>query len=176
MSKFMKQIKKFNRKQIISWITMLLPVVIILFSNCFIMKIFMVDGNSMYPTLPTNKIVLVSLISNSYSNGDIVLIDIDGIYMVKRIIAGGGQEIKIDRNEKSVYVDKVLIDEEYVYYSDADFSPVTDENIEKYSVPHQCIFVMGDNRDISLDSRDSSIGYISLDSIVGKIVTINNEQ
>lgn len=148
----------------------LLVAVVVALCLCFRMVI--VDGASMYNTLVDGDYLL--LISNVFYHepkaGDIVVASKDsfrnGDPIVKRVIATGGQTINIDFSTGAVYVDGELLQEDYIY------SPTT--NAEGMSfplvVPDGCIFVMGDNRGRSMDSRDPEIGLIDVREVMGKAI------
>lgn len=147
----------------------LLVAVVIALSLCFRMVI--VDGDSMYNTLVDGDYLL--LISNVFYRepqaGDIVVASKDsfrgGDPIVKRVIATEGQTVNIDFSTGAVYVDNVLLEEDYI------FTPTT--NPEGMSFPlvvqDGCVFVMGDNRGRSKDSRDPEIGLIDVREIMGKV-------
>ena len=136
---------------------------------CF--KIVTVSGTSMKKTLlDGDYLVLIS--SAFYRNpqyGDIIVASKDayenGAPIVKRVIATGGQTVDIDFDEGSVYVDGNALDEPYVYsrmtYQGIEFPLVVDDG---------CLFVMGDNRYISEDSRSPKIGLIDSREVLGKAV------
>lgn len=143
-------------------------VVIILFT--FIVRIINVDGGSMMNTLLDGDKVLVTSYSQQYSYGDIIVISrgehLDKV-LIKRVIATEGQIVDIDTETGKVSVDNVVLDEaSYTKdglgtfnLSDTEF-PVT--------VPEGKLFVLGDNRAISKDSRNSEVGFIDVDNVIGK--------
>lgn len=121
-------------------------------------------GNSMSPTLE-NKDIVVSVKTSELKQGDICCLYYNNHILVKRVIGVAGDQIVIDE-DGNVYVNGVLIDEPYLSEK-----ALGDCDIEfPYTVPEQTVFVLGDNRASSVDSRNSLIGSISLDEIVGKIV------
>ena len=135
----------------------------------FVVRLFGVDGMSMYPTLEDRSIMLVSNLGYTPAKGDIVVLRKDGFYsnqpIVKRIIATEGQTVDIDFDDGVVYVDGKALDEPYVN------EPVHDrENFEgKITVPEGCVFVMGDNRNASTDSRDARLGCVDERYIMGRV-------
>lgn len=122
-----------------------------------------INGNSMSPTLENGEIVFIRQ-TKEIETGDIVGFYYGGRILLKRAIAGAGDEIEIDR-DGSVSVNGEEIDEPYI----------ESKNLGKcelefpYQVPEGMIFVLGDNRAISIDSRIKSIGCVEKDQIVGKV-------
>ncbi len=126
--------------------------------------IFKIYGTAMEPTLEKDQIVL-SISARSADTGDIVGVYYGNKILIKRCIATGGQTVDI-RKDGTVLVDEKELVEPY-----ATGKSVGECNIElPYKVPDKHIFVMGDQRDVSLDSRIGTVGCISNDDIVGKVV------
>lgn len=126
--------------------------------------VLQITGGSMTPTLMNGEIV-VSLKGSGYKSGDIIAFYYDNKILVKRVIAQAGQWVDIDE-EGSVYVDGELLDEPYL-----EEKAFGECNIElPYQVPETKIFVMGDHRSVSLDSRNTSVGCVGTDQIVGRLV------
>ena len=137
----------------------------------FVARIVSVEGTSMVPTFLHTDRVLISNLCYAPSTGDVVVLQTDsygGEPLIKRVIATEGQTIDIDFEAGVVYVDGVALDEPYTAaptYERLDFSgPVT--------VPDGCVFVMGDNRNGSTDSRDDRIGMVDCRCILGKVLFI----
>jgi signal peptidase I len=117
-------------------------------------------------------LVLNSLWYDDYKYGDIVILRKDGALghdpIVKRVIATGGQTVDIDFFSGSVYVDGQLLDEDYI--NELTF---TEKGTEfPLTVPEGSIFVMGDNRNASSDSRDSRLGTVDNRYVIGRAVLI----
>ncbi|MBR3785962.1 MAG: signal peptidase I [Firmicutes bacterium] len=128
------------------------------------MPVLQIYGSSMTPTLEEGEIV-VSVKGADFEKGDLVCFYIGNKLLVKRFIAGPGEWVNIDEYG-NVYVNDELLDEPYV--TNKDFG---DCNITlPYQVPDEQIFCLGDHRDTSLDSRNTIIGCISEEQVVGKIV------
>ena len=128
------------------------------------MPVLQIYGSSMSPTLSEGEIV-VSVKGGDFEAGDLVCFYIGNKLLVKRYIAGPGQWVDIDE-EGNVFVDGALLDEPYV--KEKAFG---DCNIElPYQVPDNRMFCMGDHRESSLDSRNTAVGCISEDQVVGKII------
>lgn len=133
-------------------------------------RIAQVDGNSMYPGLLSGEKVIVSGVFYEPDYGDIVAIgraDSENGSLIKRIVGLPGDEINIDFNSHIVTVNGYIVPENYEV--NAALSEKGDLTYPVH-VPENCVFVLGDNRDDSLDSRFSEIGFIQLDEIVGKAV------
>ncbi len=154
--------------------------VLLIFSFAF--RLCVVDGSSMNNTLQNQEKVLTTNLFYSPECGDIVVFYENKIHekpLVKRVIATEGQTVEINFNTGKVYVDGEAIDEDYVYlntgkyeygiiYQNPNFDK--DTKIYKVTVPEDCVFVMGDNRNGSDDSRNPSIGFISEQQIMGKVI------
>ncbi|WP_312644478.1 signal peptidase I [Hydrogenoanaerobacterium sp.] len=133
----------------------------------FLFRIVGVEGQSMEPTLHNGNFIVISDLFFEPRNNDVVVITPTASFdvpIVKRVIATSGQTVDIDFKKGVVYVDGEALDEPYIaeptnLYYDMRF-PQT--------VPEGCIFVMGDNRNHSLDSRDSSIGMVDTRYVLGK--------
>ena len=129
-----------------------------------LLPILRIYGKSMNGTLDSGDIV-VSVKSSGFETGDVIAFYYNNNILVKRVIANPGDWVDMDK-EGSVYVNNVLLDEPYL-----DDKSYGETNIElPYQVPEGKIFVMGDNRSVSIDSRNTSIGCIAEEQIVGKIV------
>ncbi|SJZ72218.1 signal peptidase I [Selenihalanaerobacter shriftii] len=140
--------------------------VLAFFIITFIAQSFVVQGRSMEPTLHNGERLFVDKLSYRFTNpdrGDVVVFSPKGApgkKYIKRVIGVPGDEIKI-RNKK-VYVNGKQIQEDYILEA-------TLGNFGPYNVPKQHIFVLGDNRNNSADSRYTSlVGFVSYDDISGK--------
>lgn len=129
-----------------------------------VMPVLQIYGSSMEPTLTEGDIVL-SVKGTDFDPGDLVSFYVGNKLLVKRYIAGPGQWVDIDGNG-NVYVDGLLLEEKYLTEK-----ALGECDIElPYQVPEGRIFVLGDHRSTSVDSRSTSIGCIADEQIVGKIV------
>lgn len=135
-------------------------------------RVVVVKGDSMNNTLVNgDRLLLISsLFYRQSQQGDVIVACKDsfrdGEPIVKRVIATEGQTVNIDVESGTVYVDGVALEEPYIA------TPTTNDGDMSFplTVPENCIFVMGDNRDNSLDSRSSQIGLIREDEILGKVI------
>ena len=163
-----------KRQEFVRGLDAIYIVALILSLYMMVFRVVVVVGPSMYDTLiQGDRLLLVSsLLYHEPKQGDIVVCsknDFDGgKCFVKRVIATEGQEVFIDFENSLVYVDGVLLDEPYVY------SPTErEEGIEfPVTVGDGQIFVLGDNRERSLDSRSPQIGLVDTRQIVGKAIFI----
>lgn len=141
-------------------------------------RVVMVDGPSMNQTLVDgDRLLLVGrAIYRTPKQGDVIVVSKDsfrdGENIVKRVIATQGQTVDIDFENRTVYVDGEPLQEEYVYYAD-DFSAMHQDGMSfPLTVEQGHVFVMGDNRNNSLDSRNPQIGLIDCREILGKVVLL----
>jgi signal peptidase I len=153
----------------------------------FVCGVFRVDGDSMLPTLVGDEFMVVSRLFYTPKTGDIVVFSkMDGRIidpntgrespLVKRVIGTPGDTVKVDYTENAVYVNDKKLDESYLapnlemrppyYSSSAHQTP----DIMEITVSPGCVFVVGDNRNHSRDSRDPSIGEIDQRYILGRLL------
>lgn len=129
-----------------------------------------VIGGSMQPTLFEGDRLIISDLFYTPENGDIVVLRQPSFRnepIVKRVIATEGQTVDIDFENAIVYVDGKAIEEpylrEFAYFESQDFD-------RQITVPEGCIFVLGDNRNASTDSRTDSIGCVDVRNVLGKVL------
>ena len=123
-----------------------------------------VYGNSMTPTLQNGEIIFTVKMSE-FEPGDIISFYYNNKILIKRVIARSGEWVNMDA-DGNVYVNEALLDEPYL-----DEKAFGDCNIElPYQVPEGRVFVMGDHRSTSVDSRNSAVGCVAQEQIVGKIL------
>lgn len=159
--KYKHQYKRVLRSTIYTLVTV--AAVAILVATLW-MPVLQIYGSSMTPTLEAGNIVL-SLKSDEFQPGDVIAFYYNNKILVKRVIASAGDWIDIDE-EGNVYINGEALDEPYLTekaYGDC--------NIKlPYQVPESRVFVMGDHRSVSVDSRNSQIGCIGEEQIVGRLV------
>lgn len=162
-----------------------LSVMIVLF--LFFFRNVTVDGDSMLPTLHGGDssdhadTLIISDFLYEPETGDIVVLNImdDGQPLIKRVIAAGGQRVRIDFTHWTVEVDGVKLEETYIrqvlgatmYMADMDrIYGVDEEGVCEFTVKEGKVFVMGDNRNNSKDSRYLEVGEQDVEHILGKVV------
>lgn len=129
-----------------------------------VLPVLQIQGTSMTDTLQDQDIV-IALRGSGYKTGDVIAFYYNNNILIKRVIATTGQWVDITE-DGTVYVDNVKIDEPYVTEK-----ALGDCNIAMpYQVPDGKIFVMGDHRSTSLDSRNTALGCVSDDMVVGKLL------
>ena len=129
-----------------------------------LMPVLQIFGSSMAPTLNDGEIVL-SLKTSDFQHGDVVAFYYNNKILVKRVIAVSGEWVDITP-EGDVFVNGEQLDEPYL-----NEKALGDCNIElPYQVPESRIFVMGDHRSVSIDSRNTAVGCVAEEQIVGKLV------
>lgn len=145
-------------------------VIVIFVIFVFFFRVVGVVGNSMVPTLHWGDWIAVSSSEYTPTAGDVVIITQPNEFnepIVKRIIATEGQTVDIDYTKGEVYVDGKLLDEPYIN------EPATDTSecdvVFPVTVPEGHVFVMGDNRNHSTDSRSTKVGFIDERYIFGKV-------
>ena len=148
----------------------MLALFMLVYILCF--RTVVVVGSSMYDTLVNgDRLLLInSLLYTDVKQGDVIVISKDsfrgGECIIKRVIAIGGQHVRIDFYTGTVYVDEVALDEPYLYTLTLD----PESDLCEWDVPEGCVFVMGDNRGDSIDSRSNSIGFVDEREILGKAI------
>ena len=149
----------------------------------FFFRLCVVSGPSMNNTLFNGEKLIVSDLFYTPDTGDIIVFhqtsDVNDKFnepIVKRVIATGGQFVKIDYAAGKLYVsdddlfaeDEVLNETDYAYFSNGKWNAYT--GFEVYEVPQGHLFVLGDNRNVSADSRDERVGFVDERRILGKVL------
>ena len=167
-----QQEQKIKGREAYEWVQALVCsvlVVVVLFT--FGARLIGVDGHSMVPTLQhgDRMVVLNSMLYHDYKYGDVVVLRKDTFLsepIVKRVIATAGQTVDIDFDSGTVYVDGAPLEEDYIneltFLEEGTAFPLT--------VPEGHIFVMGDNRNHSNDSRDVRLGTVDTRYLIGRAV------
>ena len=141
----------------------------------FFGRIIGVDGSSMVPTLRDHDLLLLQSIGYTPEQGDVVVLNkpfgsVTGP-IVKRVIATEGQTVSIDYISRTVSVDGVVLQEDYIN-EPMDWPASQWETITDVVVPENSIFVLGDNRNHSSDSRDERLGCIDERLVLGKVLWV----
>ena len=163
--------KTVRGRDLYEWIQSLVgSVLVVVAIFTFGIRMLGVDGHSMLNTLQHGDRLMVvnPIFYHDYKDGDIVILRKTGVFdnepIVKRVIATGGQTVDIDFSEGVVYVDGEALEEDYIreptYTAEGTEFPLT--------VPEGSIFVMGDNRNGSSDSRDYRLGTVDTRYVIGK--------
>ena len=168
------QEEKCKGKDLYEWVQALVCAVlavVVLFT--FGVRLIGVDGPSMEPTLWNGDrlLVLNSILCGDYQYGDIVILRKDTFMLepiVKRVIATEGQTVDIDFSAGTVYVDGEPLQEDYI----AELTFLEEGTQFPLTVPDGHIFVMGDNRNRSSDSRDSNLGTVDTRYVIGRAVVV----
>ena len=158
-------------RDLYEWVQSLVgSVLVVVAIFTFVIRMMGVDGHSMLNTLQHGDRLLVvnSMLYHDYKYGDIVILRKNGVFdddpIVKRVIAVEGQTVDIYFTEGIVYVDGEALEEDYIreptYTAEGTEFPLT--------VPEGSIFVMGDNRNGSSDSRDYRLGTVDTRYVIGK--------
>ncbi len=139
-------------------------VVLVLIIAIYIIGLQQVVGESMEPTLKNGDVLIINKLSNNYKRGDVVTFLYGDIkYLVKRVIGLPGEYVQILDNK--IYINGKVI-EDYVEVQDMKDFDLNDLGYDK--IPEDYYFVMGDNRNNSLDSRNYKVGLIKKEDIIGK--------
>lgn len=148
-----------------------LIVLILVFT--FALRLIVVSGPSMESTLHNGDTMLVWSLGYEPEQGDVVVLTKKSYQedsIVKRVIAVGGQTVDIDYDTNTVYVDGVALEEDYT--KEAMQVPSYGDGINHVTVPEGCLFVMGDNRNMSADSRYPGIGIVDERCVIGQVVMV----
>ncbi len=164
-----KEKSTFN--DVIEWLeAVAIAVMVVLLVFTFVLRQVVVEGDSMFPTLENGDRLLITHLFYTPKQGDIIVVNCEGENklnktIIKRVIATEGQEVNIDFENAVVTVDGVALEEDYI-----NALTTRNDGAFKYpvTVPENCVFVMGDNRNHSTDSRSPEVGFLSVDDVLGK--------
>ena len=165
-----EQAKPVRGQNLLEWYEALISaalVLVLIFS--FFFGIIQVDGSSMVPTLVNGDKLIVWGAGYTPQRGDVVIVDSYTSYgkpLVKRVIAKGGDTVSIDYATGTVAVNGEVLQEDYI----AEPTYLGYDVTFPYTVPEGTVFVMGDNRNQSLDSRSTYVGCIDERDILGKVL------
>ena len=158
-------------KRYLVWLSEIaLTLLVVLVLNTVVLRLVLVEGNSMYPSLHHRDFLIVQRLGYRPEQGDIVVIKTEedsplgGEQIVKRVIATEGQTVDIDFDSGIVYVDGTALEEPYLNQKTNN----DEGTVFPLTVEENCIFVLGDNRAVSLDSRSPQIGQIDRREVLGK--------
>ncbi len=157
-----------NIYSFLSTLLLCMTVIFVLFACVF--RLVSVDGDSMNPNLNNGDKIIVSDFLYTPDYGDIIAVGRNGkepSSFIKRIIALAGDEVYIDFDTHIITVNGEIITEDYFVCG-----ALSEKGDYTYplTVPENCVFVLGDNRNNSLDSRFSQIGFVNISEITGKAI------
>ncbi len=160
--------KKKTANEALDWLQCIVSALVIaILVFTFFARTTSVVGSSMLPTLEEGDLLLISRLFYQPKRGDVIVLRKASFMtdpIVKRVIATEGQTIDIDFQEGVVYVDGVALDEPYVN----SLTKEPEDFTEPVTVPEGHVFVMGDNRNRSTDSRSAMVGCVDTRFILGK--------
>ena len=158
------------KKEVFEWIKVFALAVVFAFIITQFLKPTLVRGDSMYSTLEDGDYLIINRMSYKFGeikHGDIIVFESDlhqedgtNKDLVKRVIGVAGDKVKI--KDSKVYVNNKELNEPYIH------NEITEGDIDTV-VPENSVFVLGDNREISLDSRYEEVGFINESDILGKV-------
>lgn len=150
---------------------LIIAVFLVVFVFVFIARPVGIDGDSMEPTLKDQDTLIISNLLYTPKYGDIIVLAVDSFEkgekaVIKRIIATEGQEIDINFSSGEVYVNGIMQHEPYILEKTYLYEGMNFPQI----VPDGCVFVLGDNRNNSTDSRSPDIGMVPVECILGRVI------
>lgn len=163
-------------KFLAQWCCLFILAGAIFFIKSNILTVATVCGNSMYPSMQDGDLLIVARNYYTLSLEDVILIQVPSAklgekYIVKRIIATGGDTVSIDYDKNEVRINDKVLYEPYVNLQQPDpMLPIDGNHQIEYQVPEGQVFVLGDNRNFSLDSRQALLGFVDASNIVGTVI------
>jgi signal peptidase I len=162
------------------WTQALVMVLICLILACTLAgRVIGVVGSSMVPTLHDGDLLLLQSLGYTPRQGDVVVLRKPGFPpppqdtapIVKRVIAVGGQHVRVDYEANAVYVDGVALEDDYILEPMMDrYNP--EMNVLDVTVPEGSIYVMGDNRNNSSDSRHEALATVDSRYVLGRVLCV----
>lgn len=165
----------FIKELIIYSIFILTVVITASYVTTNVIGIVAVRGESMMPTYKNSQIVLMNRYNPKFERGNVVIVDetsdgdTNGYYVIKRIIALGGDRIEFDAQTSTIYVNGEAVDEPYINEPEFEFP----SQYDGFIVPEGYAFIMGDNRNNSYDSRD--YGPVKESQLMGNVISFFNK-
>ena len=156
--------KKHRRALWITLCSLLVVMAAAVFLSMYLLPVLQISGESMSPTLEDREFV-VAVSDHTYRTGEVIAFQFNNSILIKRVIAYAGDWVDID-NGGNVYVNGALLEEPYL----EEKVPGECNIVLPYQVPEGKCFVMGDNRLTSVDSRNSTVGCIDDDAVVGRLL------
>lgn len=163
------------RKNLKCLLQLAATVIVAILANLYVCRFVVVSGDSMYPTLHDGDLLLMRVAAYVPEQGDILVCGTDeegllrGKQIVKRCIATEGQSVLVDYANNTISVDGVVLVEDYVNPEDDPLEAYGRENTI-YLIPEGHIFVLGDNRNYSADSRTNGVGSIPVEDVLGGVM------
>lgn len=162
------------------WVQALVMVLVGLILACTLLgRVIRVDGNSMVPTLHDGNLLLLQSLGYTPRQGDVVVLRKPGFPpppqdtapIVKRVIAVGGQHVRVDYEAGAVYVDGEALEDSYILEPMVNrYNP--EMSVLDVTVPEGSIYVMGDNRNNSSDSRHQDLGTVDNRYVLGRVLCV----
>ncbi len=156
------------KKEVFQWVqSLIFSVIAVALIITFVGRVMRVEGSSMLPTFEENDKIITTNLHGALKYGDVVVIKRkDDTPLIKRVIAVAGDKINIDFTNGNVFINDKLIEEPYI----------NEKTLTNYGTEYPItiqkghVFVMGDNRNHSSDSRDTRIGIIDTRNVFGKVI------
>ena len=162
--------KSSARSEAFEWAqTLISAVLLVVVVFTFVLRTVVVDGSSMNPTLYEGNTLIASRLFYEPKFGDIVVISQPNSHekrLIKRVIATEGQTVFVDTENNIIYVDGEAVDDSFL----GEPMNAIYGNEGPVVVPEGCVYVCGDNRNASFDSRSPGLGFVRTDYISGRIV------